>query len=236
MLRRKALFVADRSQFDDQLRTEIARHAALAYRKRLRAAVRLNVASDLDWAHIAREFPDVQFYDYTKVRSRLFDPSWPSNYQLTYSVNERTDTRTVRTILDSSLNAAVVFSTRYWPQGGRIDTLPVEWRIGRKYYPVVDGDRFDVRLRQLDGAGVVVGLRFKGSLRRRALAIANGFCVSVGDIDMKLLLQRVSVFLRAFIDRADVDSAPDLIDIAIELENDVDVEIQRIVDNEPQAE
>jgi|GEM_PF-5277100 len=179
MTRRKLFLVKEPALFEERLRRDIERHIHSATIADLKPAVRLNVASDLDWSHIARDYPNARFYDYTKVKRRLTDPTWPANYELTYSHNERSHWRTSRAQLERGGNVAAVFSTRYHPQSGRIDVLPESWTIGRREFAVIDGDKSDVRLREADGAGVIVGLRFKGSLKRRHAAINNGFCLDV---------------------------------------------------------
>jgi hypothetical protein len=179
MIARTRFFFEDPVRFHRQLEEEIAAHVRRADRGRLLPAIRLNVASDLDWSHVARQWPEVRLYDYTKVRARLTDRTWPSNYELTLSRTERHSATDINRQLRRGGNVAVVFSTRYHPQSGRIDPLPLEWRIGRTTWPVVDGDVHDVRLREIDGSGVIVGLRFKGNLIRRAKAIQTGFAIDV---------------------------------------------------------
>jgi len=180
MIRRKQMFFEHRSGFLDLLRADINTIVRRAENRGLSPAVRLNVATDLDWSDFAAEFPNCTFYDYTKVRSRLLRSDWPPNYQLTYSLNERSHGRTVQSQLERGGNVAVVFSTRYFPQRGLIGDLPESWKLHGKHYRVIDGDRYDMRLRELDGSGIIVGLRFKGSLKRRQHAIENGFCIDAG--------------------------------------------------------
>ena len=179
MLRRKNLLFENRDLFFEYLRADIRLHIENAKSKRIKSAVRLNVASDLNWSQFVTEFPQVSFYDYTKVKSRTLNKNWPTNYELTYSLNERSRWQTTRAILDRGKNVAAVFSTRYHPQSGRIDALPDSYRLNNREYEVIDGDVHDVRLQELDGSGVIVGLRFKGSLKRRDQAMKNGFCLSV---------------------------------------------------------
>ena len=179
MLRRTTELFTDRATFEARLCSDIERHIRQAQRAKLVPLLRLNVASDLDWTHVIRQFPEAHFYDYTKVRSRL-KKDLPSNYHLTYSVSERSDNRFIGRVLRSGRNVAAVFSTRYVPQHGRIDPLPASVSFGHgRQWPVVDGDYFDARLPDIDGRGVVVGLRFKGGLKRRAQAIRSGFCLEV---------------------------------------------------------
>lgn len=60
-------------------------HRDKSYRAKVMPLVRLNVFSDLPWElmvpSLFRDFPDVQFYDYTKVPGRVV----PENYDLTFS-------------------------------------------------------------------------------------------------------------------------------------------------------
>lgn len=91
-------------------------------------------------------FPDITFYDYTKIvnRKRL-----PENYHLTFSRSEDNEDACLRA-LDRGMNVAVVFR----------DALPDRF-YGR---PVVNGDISDWR--PGDGEGfdgpVIVGLKAKG--------------------------------------------------------------------------
>tara|TARA_R100000306_G_C4373717_1_gene141046 strand:+ start:789 stop:1763 length:975 start_codon:yes stop_codon:yes gene_type:complete len=55
--------------------------AIVSQRIRWNLAVRLNCTSDLDFSHIMRKYPDLQFYDYTKDQWRTKRP----NYHITYS-------------------------------------------------------------------------------------------------------------------------------------------------------
>jgi len=124
--------------------------------------VRLNGTSDRLWEkeqpHIFSMFPNVTFYDYTKVPNR--NVSHIPNYSLTFSRNEANDA----TAWAQSLNVAVVFRV------AKHDALPDTWR-GRK---VIDADLTDLRF--LDPVNVVCGLRPKG---RDTFHDASGFVVDV---------------------------------------------------------
>ena len=181
MIRRKQWLVDDRRAFESKLDSELDSFSRKANRELLEAVARLNVASDLDWTHIIERHSEIKFFDYTKVRGRMSSPM-PDNYHLTYSLNERTPKGFCGSVLDQGKNVAAVFSTRYHPQSGRYDALPERWTIDGKTVPVVDGDLIDVRLPETDGRGVIVGLRFKGSLKRRAAAIKNGFCLDADGV------------------------------------------------------
>lgn len=151
-------FFARRAEFMEQLVTEVTRHVAKAERKGFIPCIRLNGTSDLKWEtipvggheNIFQMFPDVQFYDYTKVPNR--DLGIP-NYHLTFSVAESNEAD-AEAELQRGMNLAVVF-----------DRVPSEY-LG---VPVVDGDESDLRF--LDAKGVVVGLKAKGE----ALGDTSGF-------------------------------------------------------------
>lgn len=178
MIRRSQALWEDPQAFRKNLEKDLDRLYRQATSQGLIPLFRPNVASDLDWSALASSFSDLQFYDYTKVRSRLHavrKGAWPANYQLTYSANERSHHRTIGAHLRAGHNVAAVYDTDYFPCVGRIGKLPESWRFDGRDWPVIDGDRHDIRLTEEDGSGVVVGLRFKGSRRLLDEAIRKGF-------------------------------------------------------------
>lgn len=164
-------FFEDRPAFLALLRKELAFYQRRADKRGLTLACRLNVFSDILWEKVDpdlfREFPRVQFYDYTKHFRRaanysLKDNTFPANYHLTFSRSEINDIE-IKEIIENRwpINVAVVFSTK---------NLPSEY-AGR---PVVKGDETDLRF--LDDCPTVVGLYAKG---KRAKADKTGFVVSL---------------------------------------------------------
>lgn len=149
---RTKLFFEERANFMTQLATEIRKAKKKAAKEGLKLLVRLNGTSDIafekiragEYRNVLEMFPDVQFYDYTKIIGR----SVPDNYHLTFSKSESND-RDVSTAIRNGLNVAVVF-----------DKLP-ETYLGR---PVVSGDDTDIRVN--DPHGVVIGLKAKGPAKR----------------------------------------------------------------------
>jgi hypothetical protein len=94
------------------------------------------------------QFPEVQFYDYTKIVKRAYS-KLPSNYHLTLSYSEKDPEyaeQVLQAVRDTGVNAAVVFRKE----------LPETFH-GLK---VIDGDKDDLRF--LDPKGVIVGLIAKG--------------------------------------------------------------------------
>jgi hypothetical protein len=157
-IRRTKMFFEDRDTFMSQIVREIENAIKYCGKRNLTPVFRLNGTSDIRWENygIIDKFPNVTFYDYTKLSNRR---DLPSNYHLTFSRSETNDD-----ILPSvTHNIAVVFNTK------RNGDLPTEY-IGRK---VIDGDKSDLRF--LDEPNVIVGLRAKG----RALKDDSGFVVAV---------------------------------------------------------
>jgi len=169
---------ANRESFETQLKKDISAHIVRSNKLGLRCAVRLNVASDLDWQHIVREFPSVTFYDYTKSSARMLDyiaGRLPKNYHLTFSDSERTNDKFLRRVLENSGNVARVFDVPYHPQSGMLGVLPKTVCVDGLWVRVIDGDLHDVRIPSVDGRGVVIGLRLKGTNKAKKHARKRGF-------------------------------------------------------------
>ena len=151
------LFFTDNALFLACLRHDIRKLVRKAKRKGMRPAVRINGSSDLPKVSIAmsQEFPDVTFYDYTKIPRPWTRET--SNYHITFSRSENNE-RDCMDVLEHGGNVAVLFA------GDR----PTTWHG----YKVIDGDLHDVRF--LDSRNVVVGLRPKGGPARRD---TSGFVV-----------------------------------------------------------
>jgi len=164
-LKKTNRFWDDRDSFTCDLVNEITALEKRAAAKGLKAAVRLNGTSDLPYErykvpgtdkNIMQLFPEVQFYDYTKLENRIVGQTLPANYHLTFSRAEDNDHKLDDVLKHTS--AAVVFSGE----------LPETWRG----YPVIDGDEHDARFTDA-GPGVIIGLTAKGKARHDA----SGFVV-----------------------------------------------------------
>ena len=174
-------FFSDRESFETQLRSDIVSHEKRCQKLGLKCAVRLNVASDLDWQHIVREFPGVAFYDYTKSSARMLDyisGRLPENYYLTFSDSERENGVFLRKVLESGHNIARVFDVTYNPQSGILGNFPKTVCVDGLWARVIDGDKHDVRLPSVDGCGVIVGLRLKGTNAAKSRGRVSGFAKS----------------------------------------------------------
>jgi hypothetical protein len=165
-IKKTQLFFENRDFFVTWVIKEIMRYQKQAKKRGYRFSVRLNNTSDIspelfrtiDNENILNWFPDVQFYDYTKVfnRSRLLK-KYP-NYDLTFSYDGHNMDDCIE-ILDRGIGrVAMVF-----------DNVPTEY----KGFKVIDGDKYDMRY--LDPKGVIVGLKYK--LVRNELKDDNSFVV-----------------------------------------------------------
>lgn len=168
----RALF-RNRERFLDKLEAEIRSLERRAQVLGMKAAVRLNGTSDLPFlpAILAPLFPNVQFYDYTKVPGPKRRTVNLPNYHLTFSYGETASNRQHAVdALYSGVNVAVVFST---PKG---QDLPKAF-MGR---PVVDGDAHDLRFLDPQGeaSGYIIGLRAKG----KAKSDTSGFVVDANGV------------------------------------------------------
>lgn len=147
-IRKTKMFFDQREEFLATLEKDIRLGIKQAEKKGLIPCFRLNGTSDISWEKygIIEKFPEVQFYDYTKVRNRKVGHL--KNYHLTFSKADGND-MDVRLAANEGMNVAAVF-----------DKVP-ETYIGRQ---VIDGDETDLRF--LDPKGVIVGLKAKGKAKK----------------------------------------------------------------------
>ena len=155
-IRKTRLYFEHREVFLALLRKDIKALIRKAERENLIPCVRLNGTSDLVWNVIIKEFPNLQFYDYSKVfRQKLWGGNYLHNYHTTLSAGKQVTDSYLTTVLKAGHNVAVVFRETY--------KKPV-FKIGRDNWPVIDGDETDLRF--LDPRGVVVALTAKGKARK----------------------------------------------------------------------
>lgn len=146
-----------------QFEMEMGQHKCKAHWKGMTPAVRPNGTSDILWEQygIIQKFPEIQWYDYTKVP--LDDRKPPSNYHLTYSVSEAPGSMDrALEYLEAGHNAAIVVQaedgmTRTTAKQEAARILDAGQLHG---FPVVDGDIDDIRF--FDPPGHFVVLYAKG--------------------------------------------------------------------------
>lgn len=150
--RKTQLYFSDRIGFMDALINDLTVFSRRQRKKNIQPCVRLDGTSDTGMgAKVAPQFPEIQFYDYTKVIKRAYQDR-PSNYHITLSYSEADPDyaeQVLTAVRETGTNAAVVFR----------DKLPKTF----KGLPVIDGDKDDLRF--LDPQGVIVGLKAKGKAK-----------------------------------------------------------------------
>jgi hypothetical protein len=169
-VRKTKLFFENRDLFFEYLIKDIQSAIKSSTKKGLIPTFRLNSYSDIKYENIKVNynnkvynnifeiFPDIKFYDYSKIANRIT----PKNYELTYSYygNKKALNNEI-----TNKNVAIVF-----------DLLPKKY----KNKIVIDGDKTDLRLKDNDGKNVIVGLKFKGSKKALKDGINEGFVIPAG--------------------------------------------------------
>ncbi len=147
-IRKTRMFFEARDAFMAALEADIKLGIRQAAKLGLTPVFRLNGTSDLAWEKygIIEKFPQVQFYDYTKVLGRKI--AHLQNYHLTFSAADGNDADVAKAV-SAGMNVAAVF-----------DKLPSEY-MGRE---VINADEHDLRF--LDPKGVIAGLKAKGKAKK----------------------------------------------------------------------
>ena len=162
-IRKTAMFFEERKGFMEWLVKDIELAIKQSARLGLTPVFRLNGTSDLSfekyevvrdgvtYKNIFSAFPDVQFYDYTKILGRKV--AHIDNYHLTFSAADGNDADVLAAIAQG-YNVATVFGLK------KTQPMPDNYQ-GR---PVFNGDDSDLRF--LDPKGVIVGLYAKGKAKK----------------------------------------------------------------------
>lgn len=150
-IKKTKLFFDDRLAFMHLLVYEINQSRRKAEAAGMRLAIRLNCTSDIDPEEFKLEnknifqlYPDIQFYDYTKVFSRVELLEKYDNYDLTFSFSGE-NWADCDEMLKKNHRVAVVFE----------NSLPENFRG----YPVIDANSYDARF--LDSGRTICGLTYK---------------------------------------------------------------------------
>ena len=158
------LFFEERDFFMDWLISEIDAAKRKAVRMTHKLSIRLNNTSDIspelfvrNGKNILEMYPDIQFYEYTKVPSRVKLMERYPNYDVTFSYTGH-NWETCKQMLENDTRVAVVFKK-----------VPEVW----EGYKVIDGDEYDMRYK--DDKKVIVGLKYK--INRNKLTPETKFVV-----------------------------------------------------------
>lgn len=186
-------YLADREAFMAELVKDLEKFVRYCERKGVKPAVRLNGTSDIQWevAHPAyrvcphstpvageprvvgyksvfHAFPEVQFYDYTKVYKRVYR-ELPENYRLVLSYSEANAgyaAAVEKAAIDTGSNLAVVYRTKEMRDKAMLSGVT---HMERR---VIDGDSDDLRF--LDPKRVIVGLYAKGAAKQDTTGFVVG--------------------------------------------------------------
>ena len=144
------LFFEDREFFMHMMIAEIRSGITRAKKLGYTFSVRLNNTSDispldfkLDGKNILELFPDIMFYDYSKVPGRVELMKIYKNYDITFSYTGYNLTLCEEMLLNK-IKVAVVFKH-----------VPNTF-MG---YPVIDGDAYDMRYKDIEAK--IIGLKYK---------------------------------------------------------------------------
>jgi hypothetical protein len=162
-IRKTKMFFEDRITFMNLLVKDIELAIKQSKRMNLVPVFRMNGTSDLafekyevirngqSYTNIFYAFPEVTFYDYTKILGRKI--KMIPNYSLTFSAADGNDADVYRAISEG-YNVAAVFGLK------KTEPMP-ETYLGRT---VFNGDDSDLRF--LDPKNVIVGLYAKGKAKK----------------------------------------------------------------------
>jgi len=159
-------FFNDRQNFMLNLVMDIDKGIKQAKKAGLTLLIRLNGTSDIKWENVFFDyefmhgkirsinifdlFPEIQFYDYTKIANRI---DLPKNYDLTFSYSGVIQYQPyVKKAINNKMRIATVFRS--------IKHIPNEF-LG---LPVVGGDNSDIR--HLDNQNTIVALYAKGKAKK----------------------------------------------------------------------
>lgn len=167
-IRKTKYFYEDRAGFMLDLAYDIQKGIKMAEKLGLKPVFRLNGTSDLSWEkyevpvfctrNIFELYPNVQFYDYTKVLGRKVSDI--PNYFLIFSKADGNDSD-VGKAMAQGMNVAAVF-----------DEVPGEY-MGKE---VINADETDLRF--LDPKGVIAGLKAKGKAKKDY----SGFVIRLKEV------------------------------------------------------
>ena len=160
-IRKTQYFFNARQDFMLDLKKDIEKAIKFANRKGLVPVFRLNGTSDLSWEkydmipglNVFECFPNVQFYDYTKVLGRK-TKMYP-NYHLTFSKADGNDADVAEALLQGMSVVAVY------------DAIPAG---------VPSADETDLRF--LDPTGIMLGLKAKGKAKKDL----SGFVIRLKEV------------------------------------------------------
>jgi len=164
-------YLNDKENFIIQLKNELHNFETLCKKQNVKPYVRLNTISDIQWelkanGCIPQSFPNIQFYDYTKIAKRL--GKTPDNYELMFSYSNAPDyQQSVRKALKTDVPISVVF----------FGDMPTHF-MGKE---VINGDESDIV--NLSHKNKIVGLKYK-SVGACVDPLDSAFIVDGEDLEL----------------------------------------------------
>ena len=176
-LRKTQLWIKDRQAYLDLLREDLKIFQRRCENNNVQACYRPNGTSDIPWENygIIDEFPDIQFYDYTKIIKRAYK-KLPKNYHLTLSyseANRQYADDVMKAVCDTGVNMAVVFRD----EKNIPDYFERIYANGRGRYGFRTFSMDNDDLRFLDPQGMVGALYAKG----KAKTDRSGFVIDYDE-------------------------------------------------------
>tara|TARA_R110000822_G_scaffold239645_1_gene369382 strand:- start:337 stop:867 length:531 start_codon:yes stop_codon:yes gene_type:complete len=158
MITRTKLLYQDNETFINNLELELRKAKKSANKKGKKLAYRFNGTSDRfeEVKHLLdmENKPFDQAYDYTKDFKRVLDYQGYKGYNLTFSYDGLNDLESRFLLKNKIANVSVVMTTK------REEELPTTYNLNGVDYPVLDGDKHDLRF--TENKGYIIGLRAKG--------------------------------------------------------------------------
>jgi hypothetical protein len=165
-------YFENRGAFMAELVRDLGAFVRHCVKNDVKPACRLNGTSDIQWevshpcvrngvlyASIFEAFPEVVFYDYTKIMKRAYR-TLPANYSLVLSysgANQAYADSVIKAARDTGANMAIVYRSKAL----RDHLMSQGPSYGRE---IINGDETDMRF--LDPKGVIVGLYAKGPAKK----------------------------------------------------------------------
>jgi hypothetical protein len=158
MITRTKLLYQDNETFINNLELELRKAKKSANKKGKKLAYRFNGTSDrfteVKYLLDMENQPFDKAYDYTKDFKRVLDYQGYKGYNLTFSYDGLNGIEAKFLLKNKIANISVVMTTK------REEELPKTYNLNGVDYPVLDGDKHDLRF--TENKGYIIGLRAKG--------------------------------------------------------------------------
>lgn len=169
---RAVAFMKNRAEFMAYVGLDIQRLRKVSKRLGLKLCYRFNGSTDIGYGvfrSLVEMYPDVLFIDYTKNPNKMaayLRGDFAPNYHVTFSRDNDAQERLCERFVSQGGNCTVVVSAQVHAAAMNDGVF----MLGGTQFPVVDGDKHDLRCPELDGTGKVVVLTAKGHKAKRSVS------------------------------------------------------------------